>query len=196
MSTETKSAAATVFVFGAFLGYLSSAQQILGQQYELGERFPLYFAILALGIGAASYVNARMVMRFGMRLMSSVSLRAACILSVVFLPVVYLQNGHPPLWQLISYLMVILFCVGLLFGNLNALAMEPLGHIAGVGAAVIGCIATLISVPLGVFIGHSYDGGVLPLTLGFASLTLLALVTMGWVGRGVAGSTGRRRAGA
>jgi len=175
---------ATGFVFGAFLGYLSSAQQILGQQYGLGERFPLYFAILALGIGAASYLNARMVMRFGMRLLSSVSLRAACILSVAFLPVVYLQHGHPPLWQLISYLMVILFCVGLLFGTLNALAMEPLGHIAGVGAAVIGFIATLISVPLGVFIGHSYDGGVLPLILGFASLTSLALVAMRWVDRG------------
>lgn len=175
---------ASGFVFGPFLGYLSSAQQIFAEQYRLGARFPLFFALLALGIGAASYLNGRIVERFGMRLLCAVSLRTAAALSVAFLPVVYLQGGHPPLWQLTGYLLIILFCTGMVFGNLNALAMQPLGHMTGVGASVVGSIATLISVPLGVFVGHSYDGGVLPLTLGFALLTLLALLTMRWAAAG------------
>ena len=133
---------------------------------------------LALGIGAASYLNGHIVERYGMRFLCNVSLRTAAALSVAFLPIAYLQGGHPPLWQLTAYLLIILFCVGMVFGNLNALAMQPLGHMTGVGASVVGSIATLISVPLGVFVGHSYDGGVVPLTLGFALLTLAALLTM------------------
>ncbi len=172
-------------VFGAFLAYLSTAQQIFAQQYALGERFPLIFALLALGIGAASYINARLVMRCGMRVLCNGALLTAAAASLVFLPVAYLQGGHPALWQLLCYLLLVLFCIGFLFGNLNALAMQPLGHIAGVGAAVVGSVATLVSIPLGVFIGHSYNGGVLPLTLGFAVLTLLARLIMLWVARRV-----------
>lgn len=179
---------ATGLVFGPFIAYLSTAQQIFAQQYGLGERFPLIFAMLAFGIGAASYINARLVMVWGMRRLCYVGLLTAAVLSWAFLPVAYIQDGHPALWQLLVYLLVVLFCMGVLFGNLNALAMQPLGHIAGVGAAVVGSVGTLISVPLGIFIGHSYDGGVLPLILGFAVLTLSTLLTMLWVARRVARS--------
>ena len=41
-------------VFGTLLGYLTSVQQILQQQYELGARFPLYFGVLAVSVGGAS----------------------------------------------------------------------------------------------------------------------------------------------
>ena len=181
---------ATGLVFGPFIAYLSTAQQIFAQQYELGERFPLIFALLAVGIGAASYLNARLVMAWGMRALCYAGLIAAAVVSWVFLPIAHVQGGHPALWQLLVYLLIVLFCMGVLFGNLNALAMQPLGHIAGVGAAVVGSVATLISIPLGVFIGHNYDGGVVPLVLGFAVLTLLAQLTMLWVARRIARAGG------
>ncbi len=171
-------------VFGAFLGYLNLSEQIFAQQYGLGERFPLVFAVLALAIGAAFFVNARLVMRLGMQVLCRWALWTTLVLSALFVPAVYLQDGHPPLWQLMCYLVIVLFCVGILFGNLNALAMQPLGHIAGVGAAVVGSVATLLSVPLGVLVGQSYDGSVMPLTLGFAGLMLLALLTTNRVGSG------------
>ena len=62
--------------------------------------------------------------------------------------------------------------------------MEPLGHIAGVGAAVIGSLTTLISLILGTAIGQSYDGTVLPLIAGFALLGLAATAVMRWIERG------------
>jgi len=75
------------------------------------------------------------------------------------------------------------FCIGILFGNLNALAMEPLGHIAGVGAAVVGALTTLISLLLGTLIGQSYNGTVLPLVGGFMVLSIASLIVMYWVER-------------
>ena len=175
------------FVFGTFIGYLSSTQQIFQVQYGLGTRFPLFFAILALSIGCAALLNGRLVLRFGMRPLSIWSLRILSTLSAVFWIVAYTQAGHPALWLLMTYLIITFLCIGVLFGNLNALAMEPLGHIAGVGASVVATLSTFISLILGTVIGQSYNGTILPLVAGFAVLSALSLIIMHWAGRDATG---------
>jgi DHA1 family bicyclomycin/chloramphenicol resistance-like MFS transporter len=185
--TNRKSIGYTIasgYVFGAFLGYLTSAQQILQQQYALGTQFPLYFAMLAVAIGGASFVNASLVVRCGMRALSNWSLRGICIVSVVFTAIASTGSGHPPLWMFMTYLMVTFFGIGLLFGNLNALAMQPLGHIAGTGAAVVGATSMLISLVLGTYIGQSYNGTVLPLVVGFAVLSAFSIIAAWWAESG------------
>lgn len=168
----------TGIVFGAFLGYLSSAQQILQIQYGLGERFPLYFALLALAIGGASLLNAKLVMRYGMHWISKRALLLFTLLSGAFWFVTYSSAGHPALPLLMAYFMLAFLALGMLFGNLNALAMEPLGHIAGIGASVIGSLSTLIAIPLGTFVGQAYDGTVLPLISGFLIFGLAATAAL------------------
>jgi DHA1 family bicyclomycin/chloramphenicol resistance-like MFS transporter len=169
---------------GAFLGYLNSAQQIFQEQYAVGERFPLYFAVAALSIGLASLLNTRLVMRLGMRLLVKWSLLAVFGLSIGALGIALLAAGQPPLWFLMAYLITAFFCIGILFGNINALAMKPLGHIAGIGAAVLGSLSTLISVPIGVVIGRSYNGTILPLVAGMAILVGISIVVVRWAEAG------------
>jgi DHA1 family bicyclomycin/chloramphenicol resistance-like MFS transporter len=175
---------ASGLIFGAFIGYLNTAQQIFQMQYGLGSLFPLYFAALALAIGSASLVNARLVLRHGMRRLSARALGLVTGLSLAFLVLAYALDGAPPLWALMAYMMVAFFCIGMLFANFSALAMEPLGHIAGVGAAVVGSLTTVISMTLGAAIGQAYDGTVLPLVGGFALLGLAAIAVMRWTERG------------
>jgi DHA1 family bicyclomycin/chloramphenicol resistance-like MFS transporter len=165
---------------GAFLGYLNSAQQIFQEQYALGERFPLYFAVAAFSIGLASLLNARLVMRLGMSLLARWSLFAVWGLSIVALVIALLTAGQPPLWFLMAYLTTAFFCIGILFGNINALAMKPLGHIAGIGAAVVGSLSTLISVPIGTVVGQSYNGTILPFVGGMVILVGLSIVVVRW----------------
>lgn len=167
-------------IFGAFVGYLNSAQQLFQEQYGLGRLFPFYFATLALSIGSASFLNARLVMRYGMRLLSFSALVTLSGLSLLFWAIAYSLAGQPPLWALMIYFLMSFFCIGILFGNLNALAMEPLGHIAGVGAAVVGSLSTFISLLLGTLIGQSYNGTILPLVGGFALLSAASVVMMRW----------------
>lgn len=167
-------------VSGAFIGYLNSAQQIFQGQYGLGRLFPFYFASLALAIGGASFVNGRLVMRYGMRRLSLVAGLSLSGLSLVFWAVAFMLAGQPPLWALTVYMLLAFFCVGILFGNLNALAMEPLGHVAGVGAAVVGSLSTLVSLALGMLVGQSYNGTVLPLVAGFAILSIATVGVMRW----------------
>jgi DHA1 family bicyclomycin/chloramphenicol resistance-like MFS transporter len=167
-------------IFGALLGYLSSAQQILQQQYAAGPRFPMYFAMVAFAIGAASLANASLVLRYGMRTLANWSLRGILAVSIGFAVIAGTWSGHPPLWWLMAYLMASFFGIGLLFGNLNALAMQPLGHIAGTGAAIVGATSMLISLVLGTTIGQSYNGTVLPLVIGFTVLSACAMLVSWW----------------
>jgi DHA1 family bicyclomycin/chloramphenicol resistance-like MFS transporter len=167
-------------VSGAFLGYLNSAQQIFQEQYALGQLFPLVFGVISFSIGLASLLNTRLVLRFGMRFLVRRSLFTIVGLALLALGTALLLGGETPLWFFVTYLMATFFCVGILFGNQNALAMEPLGHLAGIGAAVVGSLSTLISMPLGTIIGQSYNGTVLPLITGMALLSGLCILAVRW----------------
>ena len=78
------------------------------------------------------------------------------------------------------YLSAMFFCLGILFGNLNAMAMQPLGHIAGIGASVIGSVSLFVAAILGMLIGQFFDGTLLPLVAGFAALSILTIAALRW----------------
>ncbi|NTV05369.1 MAG: multidrug effflux MFS transporter [Chlorobiaceae bacterium] len=170
----------TGLVSGFFLGYLNSAQQIFQEEYALGKRFPLYFAALALSIGCASLFNTRLLLHHTMQLLSRRALLSISGMSASFILLILLQENHPPLWQLMLYCFLTFFSTGILFGNLNALAMETLGSMAGIGAGVVGSLSTFISLIAGTVIGQSYNGTVLPLTTGFLLLSVASLQMMNW----------------
>jgi len=163
------------FVFGGFIGYLSMSQQIFQEQYRLGTLFPVFFGLLASAIGLASFVNGKLVMRFGMRRLSRLALLTNCALCLGALLGSLAFSGHPPLAGFVGYMLACFFCNGLLFGNFSARAMEPMGHIAGVAAAVNGSVSGLVALALGTLFGRAYDGTVLPVVAGFATSAVLAL---------------------
>ena len=167
-------------ISGAFIGYLNSSQQILQEQFALGDLFPLAFAVIALSIGIATISNSRLVLRYGMRFLVRWSLYGILGLALAALLLALVHAGQPPFWLFMAYIMLTFFCIGILFGNQNALAMEPLGDMAGIGAAIVGSLSTLISMPLGTIIGQSYNGTILPLIIGMLVLTGLAILVVRW----------------
>ena len=171
---------ATGFLFSPFVGYLSSSQQIFADGYGKKDEFPLLFASLALTFGVASLVNARLVYRYGLKRLCFASVSVITGLSGIFLLGILGMDKIPPLWLFMGYMMIIFPGIGFLFGNLNALAMEPLGHIAGVGAAMIGSLSSLISIPLGILIAGAFNGTVLPLITGFSLCGLAVLFSIIW----------------
>ncbi|MCV6615798.1 MAG: Bcr/CflA family drug resistance efflux transporter, partial [Cellvibrionaceae bacterium] len=138
-----------------------------------GEHFPLLFAALALCLGTASVVNGRIVIKYGMRYLARRAIFAIAGISIGFALLNYFL-GEPSLLVYMLYLASILFCVGMVFGNMGSIAMEPLGALAGIGAAVVGSVSTLVSFVLAVVIGSFYQGSVLPLVLGFCFCAVLA----------------------
>ncbi|WP_290577201.1 multidrug effflux MFS transporter [Ketobacter sp.] len=173
-------------LFGGFVAYLSNAQQILGELYQTGDAFALYFALLALGIGAASIANARILSRLGILQVCVLALSLQCGMSLVMLVVsVWLYDQVPPLWLFMLYCFPLFFCLGLQFGNINALAMQPLGNIAGLGASVSGAVSTMIAVPLGALVGQHYNGTPVPLIASFLVFGGVGLMALAWLSKRV-----------
>ena len=166
-------------VFASFLAFLSTAPQILGEAYELGEWFPLTFSCLAAGIGFTSAINSKLVLKYGMQRMASIGIGVIIGASSSF-ALWSFAIGMPPLSIALLWLACSAGSIGIVFGNLNAMAMEPLGHIAGVGAAVIGSISSLISVTVGSLIARSYDGTALPVAMGYVICGGVALLALRW----------------
>ncbi|MEZ4969050.1 MAG: multidrug effflux MFS transporter [Flavobacteriaceae bacterium] len=153
-------------ITGAFMVYLSSAQEVFEGQYGLADNFPLVFAGLAISIGLSTLLNGTMVVKLGMRRLAMFALTLFCAVSMVYVGLFW--NSHNPgLWILITFLAMQFFTLGFIFGNLRAIAMEPIGHIAGIGAAITGFISTMISIPIATYIGSFVGDTILPLFVGF-----------------------------
>ena len=170
-------------IFGSFISYLGTSQQIFAEQYGQGEYFALWFGLFAVAIALAMILNGRLVMKYGMRSLSRLALRGNIVLSGLFLVAAIAFAGHPPLWLLGVYLFTNFFCCGILFGNYNAIALEPMGRIAGMASAISGSLSALFAIVTGSLIGQQYDGTVIPLAAGFTGLGLLALVFTLWADR-------------
>jgi DHA1 family bicyclomycin/chloramphenicol resistance-like MFS transporter len=165
-------------ILGSFVGFLSSAQQVFQDIYKLGDDFPMYFAMMALSLGLASFLNGKLVMRFGAKILATSALVMMVTFSSLFLIQCYVYSGVPPFVVSLIYFMATFFTIGMLFGNLNAMSMEPLGHIAGIGSAVIGSFSTLLSAPIGIFIGQMYNQTVFPLVYAFLGVGVFSLFFM------------------
>jgi DHA1 family bicyclomycin/chloramphenicol resistance-like MFS transporter len=165
------------FIFGSFLAYISASQTLFQQVYDTGKRFPLYFALLAFSIGLASFVNGKLVMRLGMQKLCYGAMFGWIGFSLLLTVLSTMNNGIPPLWQFVSILFCAFFCIGILFGNVNALAMTPLGHMAGFGAAVIGSVSNAISVATAVFVGSFIEDSITPIAIGFVFFGFISLAS-------------------
>ena len=168
------------FIFSAFTAYLGTCQQIFADQYNQGDYFALWFGGLAIGIAISMILNGKYVVRVGMRKLSKWALWGFVIDWGVMLVLCLIYNGHPPLPLLGIILFISFFTSGMIFGNYNAMALEPMGHIAGMAAAVSGALSSLIAVVLGGLAGRYYDGTMFPLTIAFVLFGIGALVFSEW----------------
>ncbi len=162
-------------ITGAFLAYLSSAQHVFEDQYNLKETFPYLFATLAVSIGTSTFLNGTLVLRFGMRRLALIAIFSftSLALSYVFF---FWRSGNPSVVILMVFLSLIFFCLGFIWGNMRSIAMEPIGHIAGIGAAITGFMSTLVSVPIATFIGVYVADTVLPLFVGLSICGVLSVI--------------------
>lgn len=162
--------------FGSFLGYINSSQQIFQDLFQTGKLFTIYFGVLALVFGVASLVNARFVEKWGMDYLCNRATWGIILSSAIFLIVLALIPAN--LWLFMIYASILFFCFGLVFGNVNAMAMEPMGHVAGIASAIIGAVSSIMSMFIGTVIGQMYNNTLIPVTSGFLIFSTIALVIL------------------
>ena len=168
------------FITGSFMVYLSASQKIFEEQYALKEEFPFIFAGLAFGVGLATFFNGTFVIKYGMFKLVHVFMFCFVAISLTYV-LLFFGKENPSATILLIFFGLQFFSLGFLFGNLRSLAMQPIGHIAGVGSAINGFVSTIMAVPIATLIGNYITTTSLPLFVGFfvcgtISLILLQLV--------------------
>lgn len=164
-------------VFGCLLIYIATSQQLLADIYGIVDWFPLVFASVAAAMVVSTVVNARLVKRVGMRRLSHGALLALVALTA-FAALLWLVVPVFPILLLIGFLALAFFLIGITLPNFNAIAMEPLGRIAGTGSAFVGFVMTALGALLGGVVGQFYDGSIRPLVLGYLVYSVAALVVV------------------
>lgn len=167
---------AASFTLGSLFGFINSAQQIYVGIYDLGKGFPIAFAGVAAFMALSAFLNSRLVGRFGMRRISQTLLITFIGLSFLLFMLSLLLDGPVPFPIYIVIFALIMFCFGSIGGNFNALAMEPLGKVAGTASSVLGFVQSLIGTAIGIFIGQSFDGTTVPMALGYFSVGVIAMI--------------------
>ncbi|WP_296104445.1 MFS transporter [uncultured Agrobacterium sp.] len=166
---------ATGLVFGAQLLYLSTAADLFFEAYGVAETFPLYFAALALAMGLASFINARLVHRLGTVTMARIGFICLTTVSLLMLVATFVEGGALPFVAFLSLLFLAFFAIGILFGNLNAMAMQTLGNVAGFGASLIASGSSLVATAFAVGFGSFYSANTIYLGVGFFAAGLSSL---------------------
>ncbi|WP_027077859.1 multidrug effflux MFS transporter [Maribacter antarcticus] len=161
------------FITGSFLVYLSSAQHVFEDQYNLKDSFPYIFAGLALSIGLSTFLNGTLVVRFGMRKLALYALILFTLVALTY-AVLFFGKPNPGLPILLCFLASLFFSLGFVWGNMRSIAMQPIGHIAGIGAAITGFISTILSIPISLYVGSFVQETVWPLFVGLGACGFLS----------------------
>lgn len=178
---------ASGFIFSAFTCYLGTSQQIFADQYQQGDKFALWFGGLAVAIALAMIFNGNYVQKLGMRNISKWAVRGFLVVWSLMVIACFIYAGQPPLLMLGLLLPWSFFASGLTFGNINALALEPMGKNAGMAAAISGFISSFMAVILGGFAGRLYDGTLYPISFSFLIFGVFMWLSMEWAERGRVG---------
>lgn len=172
-------------LFAMLMGFIGSAEQILGSDgYHLGQLFPLAFASVAITGAVAAFVNSRLVRAWGMHRLSHGSHIVHVVLSAIFFALTCAYGGMPPLLMFIGMLVLLQFFFSIAISNYNALALDPLGSVAGTASSLIGAYTTVLGTLGGAIIGQAFDGTVMPLAAGFLIASAATLMIVVWTERG------------
>ena len=172
-------------IFGSLFGMLTTTQQVFDITFGQGANFPLWFGAIALVSGTASVVNATFVVRLGMRRIIRVTLMVQIMLSGGFAILVWSGLMPATLYfpAFLLWMTSVFFMAGMTIGNLNAIAMEPMGHMAGMAASVTSALFTVSAVLIAAPIGLAFDGTPLPLAIGVFSCATVGLLLMQMIRR-------------
>ncbi|MET0271339.1 MAG: multidrug effflux MFS transporter [Sphingomonas sp.] len=169
---------AMTLMFGSLMGFINSSQQIFTDTFHAASVFTIAFAGCAGTMALGSLLNSRIVERVGTRRVSQTALFAFLAVSAVH--VLVALSGHETMTSFIILQALTMGCFPLSTSNFGAMAMEPVGHIAGTAASVQGTITTVGGALLGLLVGQSFDGTTAPVTIGYLILGLLTLCVVLW----------------
>jgi DHA1 family bicyclomycin/chloramphenicol resistance-like MFS transporter len=160
-------------LLGSLMAYVSCLPQIFAVTFQLPALMPVLFALCAGTMAAASFFNAKIVEKVGMRRVSHAALIGYTFFSAIHTLVAMTGHDRPLVFCLMQA--ATLGCFGLAVSNFNAIAMFHMGKIAGSAASVQGLISMVGAALVASLIGHQWNGQVTFLPAGTVLCGITAL---------------------
>ena len=167
----------TGIITGCFMVFLSASKQIFQDQYGYHDAYVYIIAAISFFLGLATLFNGSLVLKFGMKKISNFALYIFSAVSLFYIGL-FFNQPNPTIVTIYIFMAIQFVCLGFIFGNIRALTMEPIGHIAGIGAALSGFISTLIAVPIAMWIGQFINTTALPMFVGFFICGFVSILTI------------------
>jgi DHA1 family bicyclomycin/chloramphenicol resistance-like MFS transporter len=172
---------AQTLLMGALFSFINSVQQIVFDVFGRAELMALVFALIAGPMAFSSYANSRLVMRLGSRRILLIALSVFTFMGALHLSIA--ATFGETIWSFVLLQAMTMACFGLIGANAGALAMEPLGHIAGTASSLQGVITTVGGALIGFTVGQNFNGTTLPFLIGFTCCGAAALLVSLWANR-------------
>ena len=170
------------FVFAGLFAFLSGSPFVLIDVYGVPVgRFGFYFALSACGLIVGAFINGRLAHRFaGERVMRG---GFALLLGAgaVGVAVAGWHLGGPAVLML--PIMTYVMALALIQPNATALAMEPLPHMAGLAASLMGAIQMGSGSLSGLAVAALYNHTPLPMSGTIAAMAVGAFLSYYWLVR-------------
>ena len=167
---------ASGIIFGSLFAFIAASEQVFDEVFGRGEQFALWFSLVAGSLAVATFINARVVERYGMRRISHVVMIAFVIISLT--NVLAMQFIGANFFVFLGLFSLTFGCFGMIGANFSAIAMEPQGKMAGTASAVYGFATSTVSAVIGKLVAERFDGTVVPLLWGFVVLGLASLAVI------------------
>jgi DHA1 family bicyclomycin/chloramphenicol resistance-like MFS transporter len=174
--------AASTFLTACLFGYITCSEQIFGEVFDLGAAFPLAFAAIAIAISIGTFSNSRIVMRFGMRRISTAAMLWFCAVALIHTLMAWAFGDS--FCQFMALMALGFLVFGLMTSNFSALAMTNMGHIAGSASALFGAVTATFGAILGALIARAFDGTTTPFLIGLTIAALGIITSVFWTERG------------
>jgi DHA1 family bicyclomycin/chloramphenicol resistance-like MFS transporter len=161
-------------MFGSLIAYVSTVPQIFGDIFHAPHLLGPVFAACAGAMGVATLFNARLVERIGMHAISHGALVAFILITSLHATIAWFGNESLLTFSILQALTMA--CFPLAASNFGAIAMVPMGSIAGSASSIQGVISVIGGAAVGSLIGHQGSGSVFFLPAGSAVCGVAALV--------------------
>ncbi|WP_374538982.1 multidrug effflux MFS transporter [Chitinimonas taiwanensis] len=159
--------------------YIAGSPSVLIAQYGISpQHYGWVFGANALGLIAASQLNARQLARHAPAWLLQRALWAPALAGVGLLLISLLWQGQPPLWLLLPGLFGFVASLGYIGPNAAASALAGQGERAGSASALLGALQFALATLAGLAMALGHGGGSLPLAAAMAVCGLGALLAL------------------
>ncbi|MCH2434154.1 MAG: MFS transporter [Acidimicrobiales bacterium] len=171
---------ALTFTGAAFFIWLGSSQPVFDLVYGRADQFAVMFSAGGVVTAVGFFSVGWFIKRYGAHRVAVTSIGVVLVLNIALVALVARGGGRPSFWVWFILMTASNVFLSMVVPTGLALALRPLGSIAGTAAGVIGACSMAGAAVLAALVDARISTTVTPMTVGYLLYGILALAAALW----------------